>query len=115
MKLLFDQNLSYRLCSRLADLFPDSTHVQLHGLDQADDSEVREFALRLDHVIVTLDADFADMATVLGHPPKVIWLRCGNQPTAFIESLLRSQAAAIQQFGGDPDAAYLEVRHLDLV
>jgi hypothetical protein len=24
MKLLFDQNLSFKLCSRLADVFPDS-------------------------------------------------------------------------------------------
>ena len=45
MKLLFDQNLSPKLVHRLADLFPDSSHVQLVGLDRAgDDLDQRRFA-----------------------------------------------------------------------
>jgi predicted nuclease of predicted toxin-antitoxin system len=31
MKLLFDQNLSFKLCQNLADLFPESNHVRLLG------------------------------------------------------------------------------------
>lgn len=31
MKLLFDQNLSFKLVSRLADLFPDSDQVPRLG------------------------------------------------------------------------------------
>ncbi|MBV8728792.1 MAG: DUF5615 family PIN-like protein [Acidobacteriia bacterium] len=34
MKLLFDENLSRRLMARLADLFPESSHVVLEGLLQ---------------------------------------------------------------------------------
>jgi predicted nuclease of predicted toxin-antitoxin system len=30
--LLFDQNLSRKLITRLADIFSDSSHVQLHDL-----------------------------------------------------------------------------------
>jgi predicted nuclease of predicted toxin-antitoxin system len=44
MKLLFDQNLSFKLCERLADLFPDSSQVRLAGLETADDRAVWEFA-----------------------------------------------------------------------
>lgn len=40
MKLLFDQNLSFKLCVKLADLFPDSNQVRLLGLDQAEDRTV---------------------------------------------------------------------------
>jgi len=29
MKLLFDQNLSFKLCRSIADLFPESNHVGL--------------------------------------------------------------------------------------
>lgn len=36
MKLLFDRNLSPRLVNRLADLFPESTHVYLLEMDRAD-------------------------------------------------------------------------------
>jgi hypothetical protein len=44
MKLLFDQNLSFRLCRQLADIFPESTQVRLVGLDRADDRTRRDFA-----------------------------------------------------------------------
>jgi predicted nuclease of predicted toxin-antitoxin system len=40
MKLLFDQNLSFKLCARLVDVFPGSSQVRLEGLDQVDDRAV---------------------------------------------------------------------------
>ena len=39
MKLLFDQNLSFKLCRQLADIFPDSSQVRLLGLAEADDRD----------------------------------------------------------------------------
>jgi len=57
---------------------------------------------------VSLDADFAEIAALLGPPPKVIWLRCGNQSTAVVEDILRSHADAIKAFETDP-AACLEI------
>jgi predicted nuclease of predicted toxin-antitoxin system len=84
MKLLFDQNLSFKLCDRLSDCFPGSSQVRLAGLDQADDKVIWEFA-------------------------KVIWLRCGNQPSAFVEKLLRDHAEAIAAFAADADGACWEV------
>ena len=44
MRLLFDQNLSPRLVSLLADLYPDSAHVLDVGLGEADDRAVWTFA-----------------------------------------------------------------------
>jgi predicted nuclease of predicted toxin-antitoxin system len=44
MKLLFDENLSYKLVSLLADLFPDSLHVRDAGLKAADDHLVWQYA-----------------------------------------------------------------------
>jgi predicted nuclease of predicted toxin-antitoxin system len=40
MKLLFDQNLSFKLCRRLADVFPESNQVRLLGMAEADDRSV---------------------------------------------------------------------------
>ena len=40
MKLLFDQNLSRKLVPRLADIFPDASHVQLEGMTIATDTEI---------------------------------------------------------------------------
>jgi predicted nuclease of predicted toxin-antitoxin system len=86
MKLLFDQNLSFNLCRKLADKYPNSTHVGMIGLAKADDRTVWNYAGANGFALVSLDADFAEMAALLGAPPKVIWLRCGNQSTAIIEA-----------------------------
>jgi len=39
-----------------------------------------------------------DMATVLGAPPTVIQLRCGNQTITVIETILRERAELIEVF-----------------
>jgi predicted nuclease of predicted toxin-antitoxin system len=109
MKLLFDQNLSFKLCRRLADVFPESNQVRLLGMAEADDRSVWEYAKANGFVLVSQDADFADMATLYGPPPKVIWLRCGNQPNEVIEILLRDHAEAITEFERDDTTACWEV------
>jgi predicted nuclease of predicted toxin-antitoxin system len=101
MKLLFDENLSFRLCRQLNDLFPGSSQVRLLGLEQADDRAIWNYAKEKGFVLVSLDADFVEMAGVLGAPPKVIRLRCGNQPTPVIEALLRGRFDLIADFAGD--------------
>lgn len=108
MKLLFDQNLSHKLCRRLDDLFPASSQINLLGLGTADDRAIWQFAGSNGYALVSLDADFAEMAALIGPPPKVVWLRCGNQPTAAIEDLLRNHAQAISTFEHDA-AACLEI------
>lgn len=72
MKLLFDQNLSPRLVNHLADLYSDSNHVYILGIDRAPDVEIWEYARRENFLIVTKDADFSDLCMMLGFPPKVI-------------------------------------------
>jgi len=68
MKLLFDENLSFKLCERLASLFPGSTQVRLVGLAEADDRAIWSYARVNGYVLVSLDADFAERATVIGPP-----------------------------------------------
>ncbi len=109
MKLLFDQNLSRKLTNRLADLFPDSSHVQFHGLAEKTDTEIWEFAKTNDFCIVTQDADFADRSRLYGSPPKVVWLRCGNAPTKEVEALIRSGKEAIQELLNNSNLHCLEL------
>lgn len=109
MKLLFDQNLSFRLVALLADTFAGSEQVRNCGLDQASDAAIWEHAKSVGFTIVSQDADFAEMAALYGPPPKVIWLRCGNQPTAEVERRLRENAMVIVAFGSDANAACLEI------
>jgi predicted nuclease of predicted toxin-antitoxin system len=60
VKLLFDQNLSHRLPSRLADLFPDSDHVRRLSLDRASDDRIWDFAQANDFCVITQDSDFVE-------------------------------------------------------
>jgi predicted nuclease of predicted toxin-antitoxin system len=98
MKLLFDHNLSPRLVGLLADLYPNSNHLYLMGLDQESDSIVWETAKTQDYIIVTKDSDFNELLIVQGFPPKVIWIRVGNCSTKIIELLLRNNYEAILSF-----------------
>jgi predicted nuclease of predicted toxin-antitoxin system len=112
MKLLFDQNLSFRLCQNTADLFPESNHVRLLELSEAGDRVLWDYAKANGFTIVSQDADFAEMAALLGSPPKVIWLRAGNQSTAAISTfsaLMRRHADLIVAFGNDHATACLEI------
>jgi predicted nuclease of predicted toxin-antitoxin system len=109
MKLLFDQNLSFKLCQIVADLFPESKHVRLLGLSEVGDRVLWDYARENGFAIVSQDADFAEMAVLLRSPPKVIWLRAGNQSTADISSLLRRHSDLILAFSDDVEAACLEI------
>ena len=97
MKLLFDQNLSRKLVIRLADIFPVSSHVQLHSLQEKTDTKIWEFAKVNGFCIITHDADFAERSCLYGSPPKVIWLRCRNAPTYQIEAIILLGMPAIQE------------------
>lgn len=101
MRLLFDENLSFKLCQQLSDLFPGSSQVRLLRLEGADDRTIWNYAKMNGFALVTLDVDFMEMAVLLGPPPKVVRLRCGNQPTATIEALLRRHANIIADFEND--------------
>lgn len=72
MKLIFDQNLSPRLCQSLTSLFPASVHVRDVGLREAEDARIWEDAADHGFAIVTKDADFRQRSFLEGHPPKIV-------------------------------------------
>ncbi len=68
MKLLFDQNLSYRLVETVSDLYPGSAHVRLLGMERTDDTTIWRYAKDNGFTIVTLDVDFNERSLVYGYP-----------------------------------------------
>jgi len=95
--------------TRLADIYPGSSHVQFHGLAEKTDTEIWQFARTNDFCIVTQDADFAERSRLYGSPPKIVWLRCGNVPTNQIEVLIRSGVEAIEELLNNPNLHCLEL------
>jgi len=87
----------------------DYDAARLRGVARRTKSALWDFAKTNGFVLISQDADFAEMAALLGPPPKVIWLRGGNRPTTGIEQTLRRHAVAISAFDQDAGAACLEI------
>ena len=109
VKLLFDQNISYKLVNRLGDVYPGSRHVRQVGLGEADDPTVWDYAKDNDFVIVSKDEDFHQRSFLFGSPPKVVWLRLGNCATQDIEDAMRRNRAALTDFATQEESAFLVV------
>jgi predicted nuclease of predicted toxin-antitoxin system len=107
VKLLFDENLSYRLVSKLRDEYPDSRHVRDVGLRGADDDRVWIHARSEQFVVVSKDTDFRERSFVRGAPPKVVWLDVGNSGTDAIAELLKTERVRVERFALDGDTALL--------
>lgn len=109
MKLLFDQNLSFRLPQALADIYQGALHVRHLALTGADDNEIWLYAAANDCAIVSKDSDFYQRSLLHGHPPKVVWIRRGNCSTKIVEQILRRHWDDIQTVHVGPDFSLSDV------
>jgi predicted nuclease of predicted toxin-antitoxin system len=112
MKLLFDQNISYRIVGLVSDKYPEAKHINQVGLDDATDNSIWNFAKENDYTIVTFDSDFYNLSIIKGCPPKIIWLRIGNTSTLMVAKVLNDDFDLIKAFLTDSsyeDIACLEI------
>ena len=61
------------------------------------------------YALVTLDTDFRELSALRGAPPKVVLLRCGNQPVVTVERLLRDNALRLFTLDIADDVDLLEL------
>jgi predicted nuclease of predicted toxin-antitoxin system len=115
LKLLLDQNLSYKLIAALESAFPGTSHVLRLGLDQSPDVELREYARQQGFTLLTKNTDLVDLCVFRGAPPKVLWLRVGNCSTALIEDVLKRNEGRILAFGEDESQVVLSIFRLTAV
>ena len=113
MKLLFDQNISFRAINSLLKIYPKAKQVRELGLENATDRKIWDYAKTNKYAIVTFDADFYDLATLYGHPPKIIWLRLGNTSTSNLIKLLEKHVDIITAFLTDTDNTSLGCLEID--
>ena len=71
-KLLFDQNISYRIVKKLKDDFPECKHISDVELKDEEDPEIWNYAKKYHFTIVTFDSDFYETGLIQGYPPKII-------------------------------------------
>lgn len=98
MKLLFDQNISFRVVKTILHLFPGSASVRSLQLENKSDHEIWSYAKKYNFTIVTFDFDFIDLAVLNLQSPKIIWLRTGNTSTQNIAKILETNFLNIKHF-----------------
>ncbi len=104
MKLLFDENISYRILKKL-----DSGYNGSESIRGIDDLRIWEFAKTNEFTIVTFDEDFYDIQLLRKFPPKVIWLRCGNTSTNHIAFILNDKKEELKKFMQDSEQGIFEI------
>jgi predicted nuclease of predicted toxin-antitoxin system len=109
VKLLLDQNISYRVIKKIEHLFPDTEQVRRLGLDNSHDKTIWEYAKKNEYIIVTFDSDFYDLSLLHGHPPKLIWIKSGNTTTENLANILTGSIMAIRSFISDNELSCLEI------
>jgi predicted nuclease of predicted toxin-antitoxin system len=98
--LLLDQGLPRSTVQYLLELGLESKHVGEHGMAQASDDEILDFAGRKDFVVVTLDADFHTLLAMRkSQAPSVIRIRMeglkGEELARLLKQILNSTKAEI--------------------
>lgn len=78
MKLLLDENISYRLVDVLKDEFPGSKHVINVGLHGESDQTIYAYAVKENFVLVTKDDDFVALAATYAFSAPLVLVRLGN-------------------------------------
>ena len=93
----------------LPDSFADCLHVRSVNLNDCNDTKIWHFAKQNGFTVVTFDADFSDIATLKGFPPKIVWLRTGNLTTSELAELILLNFSNIASFIKDTEQSCLEI------
>jgi predicted nuclease of predicted toxin-antitoxin system len=111
MRILLDENLSFKLKSKLRLIFPNLIHVSDVRLLGVEDSSIFDYAQKNNFdAIITNDEDYYWLSLLKGSPPKIIWLRTGNMTTDNLTKLLTEKHQEINNFLRDPDEICLEIK-----
>ncbi len=107
VRLLLDENLSYRLAAQLRQPFPGTEHVDFVGLHAHSDARIWQYARDHGFIVVSKDDDFRQLSFLHGAPPKVVWLAVGNAGTESILEILMDRRQSIEAFARDHQESLL--------
>jgi predicted nuclease of predicted toxin-antitoxin system len=72
----------------------DAKAVRELGLRDAGDREIFDAGRANNVILLSKDADFVELVSRLGAPPKLIWLTCGNVSNEALQTLLTQRLDA---------------------
>ena len=109
MKLLIDENISFRIIKLIDKYFPNSMHVSSVRKDRFSDLDIWLFAKENNFIVVSYDEDFYEWQLLRGFPPKIIWLRFGNSKTEIIANKLIDNISHIQNLSTNMEIGIIEI------
>lgn len=109
MKLLLDENISFRLKYLINDIFDEIIHVTTLSNVVLSDDEIWNIAKLQNYIILTNDRDFEDLSVFLGMPPKVIIIKTGNLNKNLLSEKIRNNISEITDFYYDKQLRILEI------
>ena len=110
MKLLLDQNISYRVGKLLRQQNLSIFHISDEKLINKLDVEIINFAKQHQYTaILTKDDDFDAIVTLKGFPPKIIHLKVGNISNQETATIILLHLQKINAFINNNEDAILEI------
>jgi predicted nuclease of predicted toxin-antitoxin system len=109
MKLLLDENISFRIKYQIGYLFDEIIHVSSLQDSPLTDNQIWEFAEKNNFIILTNDRDFEEMSIFRGIPPKVIIVKTGNLNKNILADKIKNNIANIEKFTNDSNLRILEI------
>ncbi|MCU0444692.1 MAG: DUF5615 family PIN-like protein [Microscillaceae bacterium] len=109
MKILLDENISYRVIKKVRHLYPEIVGVIELKLVSISDRTIWTYAKQNNYTIFTKDEDFNELSLFNGYPPKIIWLRESYLNNQEIADLLIEKYEIIEAFILDTELGCLEL------
>jgi predicted nuclease of predicted toxin-antitoxin system len=113
VKVWLDAQLPPALCGWLASEFGlEAVPLRDLGLRDARDRDIFEAARAANVIVMSKDADFAELVMQRGPPPQILWVSCGNTTNEGLRQFLSGTLSAALQLieTAEPLVRLVEVR-----
>lgn len=99
MKILLDENLSWRMIKQLTPFFTEVVHAsELKIIQPANDISIWNYAQKNGFTIISKDDDFEKIVLLRKSPPKLIYLKTYNLDTKKLVNLILVNKDKIIEF-----------------
>ena len=97
MRLLLDENISWRLAVYLRPHCVAVLHVRDISLDNSPDTSIWRYARQHGYNVLTKDEDFLRLVLAEGFPPRVMAVQNAQVPVAKLADCLLARLARLSQ------------------
>jgi len=110
VKLLLDENLSWRMKKQLMPFFAEVVHVsELKIIQPANDITIWNYAKKNEFTIISKDDDFEKIVLLRKAPPKLIYLKTYNLDTKKLVDLILGNKDKIIEFVNSDENDIFEI------